>query len=361
MRLALEKHHERLGATMRATGGEPLPVHYGDPAAENRAVRGRAGLADLSHRAVWRLEGPDAPRFLQGSLSNDIEALQPGQGCYALSLTNRGKVITDLVVFRRKLDFLMHAPTETRSAGFASLERFLVGDDATLTDLTGRMGMLGVYGPEARGIVASLWKEALPALPDHHFIERFFGGDTLLVSAAAWTGELGFEIIAPVALLPALWEDLLSRVRAHGGLPVGEAALDSLRLEAGTPRSGIDFDEETIPQMAGLDHALCHTKGCYRGQEIVLRVQTKGQVKRSLIGLSLEGPADSLPGRGTKLLVAGREEGWITSAIASPTLGRPLALGYLNRQVKAPGTVVEIAASPPRQATVTPLPFYRRP
>jgi folate-binding protein YgfZ len=255
----------------------------------------------------------------------------------------------------------MHAPAETRSAGFLSLERYLVGDDAALTDLTGSVGMAGVYGPEAREIVASLWTEPLPPLPERHFTERGYGGDTALVAAAGWTGEEGFEIIASTGALPALWEDLQGRVKARGGLPVGEAALDSLRVEAGTPRGGIDFDAETIPQMAGLDHAISHTKGGYRGQEIVLRVQTKGRVKRSLIGLTLEDPAGSLPGRGTKLRVAGREAGWITSAIASPTLGRALALGYLDREAKAPGTAVELATSPPRRATVSPLPFHRRP
>ena len=359
MSMPLLTEHTGLGAVMTALGPETVPLHYGDPVAEHRAVRSRLGVADLSHRGVWRLQGPDATRFLQGTLSNDVAALGPGEGCYALSLTGRGKIISDLVVLRRKEGFLMHAPAETRDAGFASLDRFLIGDDAELRDETGRIGIIGVYGPACREAV-SLFDEALPELHEFHFAERNFEDEPILLAASFWTGEKGIELLAPASVLPALWAALMERAAEAGGRPVGDAALDSLRLEAGVPRGGTDFDEETLPQSAALEGALSHTKGCYRGQEIVLRVHTKGEVKHLLMGLVLDEAAGPLPARGTKLLIEGEERGWLTRFVHSPTLGKIIGLAYLQKPARTPGTSVTLASSPPRTATVAPLPFYRR-
>ena len=361
MTLPLRDRHIALGARWTTVESEEIPFHYGDPIAEHLAVRESAGLADRSHRGVWRLTGPDAARYLHGLLSNDIESLQPGQGCAALLLTARGGIVCDLVVHRRSSEeFFLHASAETRVAGFAELHRFLVGDDAAIEDVSNAMGMLGVYGPAAREATATLWTEPIPPMPEGHFTERRFGEDAVLVSATHWTGEEGVELLAARGAISGLWDPLLDALRVRGGRAVGEAALETLRVEAGTPRAGVDFDQETIPQQAGLERAVSFTKGCYRGQEIVLRVRTRGHANRTLVGLALEGLTDALPARGTKLHVDGQEKGWITSAIHAPTLGRPIALGYLHRTATAPGTLVEVATIPPRGARVVSLPFYRR-
>ena len=359
MRLPLHDIHQGLRARMGLVADVEVPLDYGDPVLEHRAVREAVGLADRSHRRVWRAAGPDAARFLHGLLSNDIEGLSPGQGCYATFLTERGMILTDLVVHRRAEDFLLHAPAETGPKALMLLERFLIGDDARLEDLSGHMGALGVYGPRAPAVVAALG-DPVARIPEWHFVERNFAGARLLVSAARWTGEDGFEILAPVAALAALWDRLLGSVRAQDGRPVGDTALDTLRVEAGTPRAGVDFDEDTIPQQAGLDHAISFTKGCFRGQEIVLRVRTRGHANRILAGLALSGPGSPLPPRGTGVLHEGVEAGRITSAIFSPSLGKPIALAMLHRTAATPGTLLEIGSTPARQATVVPLPFYRR-
>jgi folate-binding protein YgfZ len=268
-------------------------------------------------------------------------------------------ILTDLVVHRRGDDFLLHAPPESGTKGLALLARFLVGDDATLEDLSGTMGILGVYGPRSAEAAAAVLGP-IPPLPEAHFARKDFGGGSILVAAARWTGEEGYEILAGAGLCAPLWERLLEAVRAVGGRAVGEAALESLRIEAGTPRAGVDFDEETIPQQAGLDHAISFTKGCFRGQEIVLRVRTRGHANRRLSGLALSGAGTPLPARGTKVLQEGVEAGTITSAVLSPTLGKPIALAMLHRTATAPGTVLEIDVTPPLRATVVSLPFYRR-
>ncbi len=359
MGLPLHDIHLKLGARMTLTGDAEIPLDYGDALLEHRAVREAAGLADRSHRRVWRAAGPDAARFLHGLLSNDIEALRPGEGCYATFLTERGMILTDLVVHRRDDDFLLHAPPETGTRGLALLARFLVGDDATLEDLSGRLGILGVYGPRAPEAVAAALGP-IPLMPDAHFVQRDFGGERLLVAAARWTGEAGLEILAGAGVLEPLWERLLEAARAAGGRAVGDTALDTLRIEAGTPRAGVDFDDETIPQQAGLDHAISFTKGCFRGQEIVLRVRTRGHANRRISGLVLSGAGTALPARGTLIRHEGAEAGTITSAIFSPTLGEPVALAMLHRTATAPGTVLEIDAASPLRATVVPLPFYKR-
>jgi folate-binding protein YgfZ len=335
-----------------------MRADFGDPVAEHHAVRSSVGVADRSRRRILAASGPDAARFLHGLLSNDIENLKPGEGCYATILTERGNVVTDVVVLRRAADFILHTPPETGEAGFALLDRFLIGDDATLADRSEALGIVGVYGPRAGETAGAVLPPDLPPLSAWHFVEREFAGATVLVAAAgAWTGEDGFEILAPREALAPLWRALVAQARARGGRPVGETALETLRVEAGTPRAGVDFDAETLPQQANLDHALSFTKGCYRGQEIVLRVRTRGHANRKLVGLHLSGPPDHLPAKGAKITRDGTESGWITSAVLSPTLGRPIAIAAARRGAEAEGTRVEVHASPPREGTVVPLPF----
>ena len=195
---------------------------------------------------------------------------------------------------------------------------------------------------------------------EHDFTACDFGGATLLIIRSEITGEIGYDLVVQTGALVRLWEALFEKGRTMGVRPIGLRALDTLRIEAGIPRYGIDMDEETIPLEARLENkAISYTKGCYVGQEVVARATYRGHVNWLLSGLKSEG--ETVPLKGDKIFSDDREVGHVTSAILSPTLHRPIALAYLRREVSEAGTLltlrVESQAIPVKVVT---LPFYQK-
>lgn len=301
-------------------------------------------------------------------VSNDIAGLKLGQGCHAALLTVKGKLLADLVVydlgdFGLLLEFVFSA----RDAVRAALERHLIMDDATVVDLTAGFGELGVYGPGAAAALASATgvatTETLSGLPLYgaSFAAPPAADGVLptFVSATRDLGSAGFHVFAPVAALVEIEARLLA-AGAHL-LPPGEAEV--MRVEAGVPLYGRDLDEDRMPAEAGLDDAVSFTKGCYLGQEVVVRLRDRGHLNRKLCGLKLS-PGATVPS-GTRLRSPDRPNaGTITSSVESPRLG-PIALAYIHKSAWEPGTTLELMAVSPsgeetplgRTAVVCPLPF----
>jgi tRNA-modifying protein YgfZ len=290
-----------------------------------------AGLADRSQRGKLRLTGADAAEFLQGQLTNDIEALSPGEGCYAALLTHKGKLVADARVLRGD-DWIW---IDSEPLGLPPLRRMIevysIGRDVRSEDVTEQQAILSLIGPAAR--------EALDTAPpptEHSFVEGEHG---LYVST-----DLGVDVICAA--------DEAEGVRAALGIEaVSEEAAECLRIESGRPRHGLDMDADTIPEEAGLNQrAVSFTKGCYVGQETVARLHYKGKPNRHLRGLKLSAPA----AHGDEIAGADRQLGTIGSACVSPSLG-PIALAILRREA-SPGDTVHVGAerSP---AEVVELPF----
>ncbi|MFQ5961212.1 MAG: aminomethyltransferase family protein [Candidatus Methylomirabilales bacterium] len=354
-RSGLYELHRSLGATFHEERGWELPGRYQDPIQEHRAVRESVGLLDLSFRTVYRVTGTERTRFLNGMLTNDINKLEEGQGCYACLLTPQGKILADLEVYALRDYHLMELDCRWKEQAMDYFNKYIIADDVAFDELADSV-LLALQGPEATTTLQRLLPGADLPRGKHGCVEVMFNDQPYRVIQSSLTGEEGYKLVIPTERAADVWRVL----QEAGATPVGMAALNSLRLEAGIPWFGIDFDEENFPQEAGIeDSGVSFTKGCYIGQEFVIRIAHRGQVNRRTSGLTMQG--ESIPRPGDRILRENKEVGRITSAAFSPIFGSVIGLGMLRRESQEPGTVVQIESNgEPVPAEVTTLPFYRR-
>jgi folate-binding protein YgfZ len=331
---------------------------------EYLALSERAALVDRNDRGRLRLTGTDRRAYLQGLLTNDIVALAPGTGCYAALLTAQGRMIADMRVLETGDAILMDVAGSVVSRVHAHLTDFIFGEDVAVEGVTSSTLQWGLYGPDAAAVLAStLARETAPgeqapsaaqleAMPIFGNVRWRFRDVPLLVVRSDEIGVKGFDLfIESVGAGP-----LVQALSASGAMRAGADVVEVCRVEAGRPVFGVDMDEDTIPLEAGIENrAISMTKGCYVGQEIIVRVLHRGggRVARRLVGLKLEA---SVPAPGTALKSGDREVGRMTSAVHSPRLGAPIALGYVHRDFVDPGTRLTAGE---QAAEVVALPFVR--
>ncbi|MGH9308988.1 MAG: YgfZ/GcvT domain-containing protein [Vicinamibacterales bacterium] len=331
------------------------------------ALQHGAGMVDRSARGRLILTGTDRRAYLQGILTNDIAALGAGEGCYAALLTPQGRMISDMRVSEAGDHLLIDLPAPTAQAVRQRLTDFIFTEDVEVRDVQAEYSQFGVYGPRAadfldgampqdasRSDERSLSKE-LGSLPLDANVQRRFKGVPVLLVRSDDFGIPGFEVFVTGSA-----DELTATVREAGAVDVSPGTAQVVRVEAGRPEFGVDMDEHTIPLEAGIeDRAISLTKGCYVGQEVIIRVLHRGhgRVAKNLVGLS----ADSHDGaieRGHRIHAGGKEIGIVTSAVRSPKLQRSIALGYVHRDFTDPGTRVEIGAGDRvLHASVVSLPF----
>ncbi len=356
----LHDQHLTQGAVLAEVTGWNMPVHYGDPAAEHRAVRSGVGIADLSHRGKLRVTGEDRVKWLQSIISNDILPLSPGQGLYSSLLTHKGKMLTYFRVYALTESLMLEDVGEIGATTFQALRKFLLyGTKAKLENCWETWGGLLISGPQADGLVKAAFEADVAGLKPLTFLTQQIGGHEALLIRTEETGETDIEILLPADGLASAWERLWEVGGSMGLKPFGTAARESLRIEAGLPRAGTDLTEEIVPPEANLEgKAFSLSKGCYPGQEVVARMDTYGSVRRHLAGLLLQKPV--LPPRGAKLFSGEREVGWVSSSTHSPSLNRSIALGFPLRDFSAPGTALTVEIEGQRHdVTVQALPFYK--
>lgn len=358
----LHEAHVKAGAQFGEVAGWNVPQHYGEPAAEYQAVRERVGVADLSHRGTARVTGEDRGKWLQSILSNDVLALTPGSGLYSGFLTHKGKMLSYFRVYLLQEAVLLEDVGDLGDATYQALRKFLLyGTKAKLEDCGETWGALLVSGPQAGDLVRESFEVDVGSLAPLSFRTREIGGQEALIIRTEETGGLDCEVLLPAPALAAAWERLWSVGPRFGLKPFGRQTHEVLRLEAGLPLAGAELTEDIVPPEANLEgKAFSLSKGCYPGQEVVARMDTYGSVRRRLVGLVLEpGP---LPSRGAKLFSGAREVGWVTSAVQSPALAKPIALGFPLRDFSKPGTELTLDIGGERRpATVHPLPFIQTP
>ncbi len=320
------------------------------------ALRQRAGIVDRTSRGRILLKGQDRRSYLQGLLTNDIAALTAGTGCYAALLTPQGRMIADMRVLETGDDILIDLPGAVSDAVRDRLSQFVFSEDVEVGDLTTSQAQLGLYGPAAPRViagVASADEGVLESMPAFANARHSLAGTAALVVRSDEIGIRGFDLFLDAGAKDRLRDAL----RTAGAMDVDNEAAELCRVEAGRPAFGIDMETDTIPLEAGIeDRAISLTKGCYVGQEIIIRVLHRGhgRVARRLVGLTLE-PSAPVPARGAPIASGDREVGSVTSAVVSPALGRPIALGYVHRDFSEPGTQVRVGAD--AAAIVTKLPF----
>jgi folate-binding protein YgfZ len=353
----LEDVHLSQGATLTEYHGALVPARYRDSKAEYAAARNAAGIFDFSFRVRFAARGPDRVGFLHNMLSNDVKSLGPGQGMYATLLDVKGHILADLRVYSEPDQILLETDADLIEKTVKTLERYIIMDDVTLERLN--WYGLAVQGPRSHALLESSLGGAPPSLPEFGHFRSDLSGLPLHVVRLSSTGEEGYELWAPWENDPGktkvMWETLLAKAAGLGAVPCGTEALEILRIEAGIPRYGPDFGEDTLPLEAGLLSALSFTKGCYPGQEIVERTRSRGHVNWRLVGVAVEGGLP--PSLGEKLVSGGREVGEATSACFSPLLNRAIALAYVRREVSEPGSRLTFASG--AAAEVHELPFYQ--
>jgi folate-binding protein YgfZ len=308
-------------------------------ASEYQAVTQACGLVDRSERGKLALTGAEAKPFLQGQVSNDVEALVAGTGCYAAFLTPKGKMLGDLRILDAGEEILLDTERIALQELFNMIRRFSVGYDVQLHKRTLERGLLSLLGPGAEAVAGAA---GLGAAEDTHVLVDIDG-----VSARAIRTDVGIDLLCDAADTEALAGALAGR----GAEPVSEAVADCLRVERGRPRFGVDLDESVIPQEADLNQrAVSFTKGCYVGQETVARLFYRGKPNRRLHGLRLSGPAET----GAELTFADRVVGRLGSVAESPRLGW-IGLALVRREAP-PGSEVTVGADQVSAAVVE-LPF----
>jgi tRNA-modifying protein YgfZ len=290
------------------------------PENEHRVVREAAGLLDRSERGKLAFSGDDAAEFLNGQVSNEVEALALGTGCYATLLTPKGRMLADLRILRPPTPFegvWLDTERVALQTLFDGLRSHLIGYATELHKQTLEYGLLSLVGPTARDVLGDP-----PLADDEHAnaAAQIAGTDVLLVAT-----DLGVDVFCVAESLDAV----RTQLEGSGAAPVSEAAVECLRIESGRPRFGLDMDASTMPQEAGIHaRAVSYTKGCYVGQETVARLYWKGKPNRHLRALRLSAPA--LPG--AELRCNGDVVGTLGSVAVSPTLG-PIALALVRREV----------------------------
>ena len=335
---------------------------------EYRAVRGGAGVIRRTARGLLAVEGEDRADFLQGLLTNDVAGLAAGAGCYAAYLTPQGRMLADMDVFNVGGRILLDVDAAGAPELAARLDGLIFTEEAAVADWSGTHASCGVHGPAALDVAAAALERlgagresaaAVRGLAPHACLEAQAGGMAVVAARGDELGVPGLALVAPVGGAEAL----RAALAAAGGAEIGAPAAETVRVESGRPAFPVDMDTETIPLEAGIEgRAISLTKGCYVGQEVIVRVLHRGggRVARKLVGLTLApagsaaGPDAQVPARGARISHAGQPVGKVTSAAASPALERAIALGYVPRALAEAGTRLEVEQA---GAVVTDLPF----
>jgi len=354
-RTPLADAHRALGARMVPFAGFEMPVQYGSILEEHRAVREHAGLFDVSHMGQIHVAGPGALAAVERLVTCPIASLATGQVRYGLLCNERGGVVDDVTVYRLAADafFLcVNAANVEKDFGWM---REHAGPGARVEDRSARTGLLALQGPASSDVLRTISKLPPAGMKRFRFVEGEVAGIPVLASRTGYTGSDGYELYLDAAQTLALWSALLEAGRPLGLLPAGLGARDTLRLEAALPLYGHELDDETSPLEAGLDRFV--KPGGYVGAEAVAARAAAGLTRR-LVGFVVEDRAVARAGHA--LLHDANEVGRVTSGAPSPSLGKPIGLGYVPPRLAQPGTRLAVAIrdrSVP--AVVVETPFVR--
>lgn len=372
--LPLHEFHQSLNGRFGELNGAEIVSGYGEVLAEHAALRESAGVMDLSFRSRVCLTGADRVRFLHGQVTNDVNRLRPGDGCYAAITTAKGKMESDLNIYALADELLLDFEPGLTANISQRLEKFIVSDDVQVVDVALLYGLLSVQGPKATNVVKVLGIfPELPAKPfqsvkaaDAMLGEIYLINQPRIDSATdgaqrGMRADSGWDLFVPTDALGAVADKLIAAAKSIGGRACGWEALEMARIEAGIPRFGADMDESNIPLECGIEsRAVSYNKGCYIGQEVINRIHSIGHVNKELRGLRLADDSKALPQKGDKLFRDGKEVGYVTSAVKSPALKANIAFGYVRREANAAGTELVLrTANGETKALVAELPFRK--
>lgn len=317
------------------------------------AVRdGGAGLIDLSSRGRLRVSGSEATMFLNGLITNDMKTLAENRWMPAAFPTVQGRLIGAVRVVRLKDAFVIDTDAESHEAVLKTVSRFTLAGDFHVKDLTTETALLSVQGKRAVEVVEKVLETSVSDLPRDGVLETNWQNTPVTIIRATHTAEDGFDILIDSAEGAQLRQALIDA----DAQAVSPDVFEVLRIEAGIARFGHDMDETNVVTETNLDDAVSYTKGCYVGQEIIVRIKHRGHVAKKLTGLRFQTEKKIEPGTIIKSS-DGKEIGKLTSTAFSPKLEATIGLGYVRYEFLNPGTTVVI--EPEIQATTAELPFIR--
>jgi folate-binding protein YgfZ len=353
-RTPLYEQTSATGAVFVEEAGFLMPGRFGDPAAEYAQARTGAVLVDESHRGKVMARGADAARFLHNLTTNDILNLAPGRGCETFLTTAKAKVIAYLLLYRQDtVSFWLDVAPGAAERVIQHLDRYLISEQVEFLDHSRAFAQMQLAGPGAPSLLRQVF--GLESVPD----EQLKHATVALSSAVEGhirrhdaLGLPGYNLVCPAEGAPDIWR----RLTEAGARPIGREACETLRVEAGLPREGVDIDENTFaPEVGRIAQTISYTKGCYLGQESIVMARDRGQVNRGLVGVKLSGGPVPL---GSRLFVQDKEVGRVTSSVVSQRLGAALGLAYVRRGHQTPGTIVEVEVAGARApAEVVRLPL----
>lgn len=339
-------------------GGWDMPIEYEGVLAEHTAVRERCGIFDVSHMGKVRVTGAGALTYLNALLTNDLGRIELGQAQYSMLCDASGGVIDDLIVYRLADDEVFIVPNAANAAAVLDVLRSSAPADVTIRDEHTELGIIAVQGPAAKDVIASL---GLPT--DHAYMSSAMGefrGAPLMVCRTGYTGEPGFELIAPSAVLVELWDALGARRTEFGVARAGLGSRDTLRTEMGYPLHGQDLSLDISPLQAGLGWAVGWEKPAFTGRDVLLAEKDVGphRILRGLLGTDRGIPRSHMAVHLGSL--EGPIVGEITSGTFSPTLRQGIALALMEPSVALDAEVVVDVRGRPAAFTVVRPPFVQR-
>ena len=343
-------------AATQEVAGQDVVLAYSDAAAEYEALRSAAIAIDRSHRGRIRFFGETAGVALTGLVTNDVLSMQPGHGQYGAALSAKGRIVADLRIFAGTGSYIVDTSPRAWPGFVAMVKKYVNPRAAGYRDDSHAVRDIGVFGPDARRIVAEVTGVAAPMLgelPRYSHLGVAIDGAPMTVARVPDIGLEGYDLFVPFEQFDPLWE----RVLSLGAVPAGLRAWDIARVEAGRPEWGVDIDESTIPQEANFDEldAISYTKGCYIGQELVARVHFRGHVNRLLRGLRA-GDVPPPPSGAQLFDATGAHVGDVKSTVHSPRLGG-LALAMVRREVVSGAMITARWEAGERRVELSLLPF----
>ncbi|MFE7541431.1 glycine cleavage system aminomethyltransferase GcvT [Streptomyces platensis] len=367
-RTALDATHRGLGATMTDFAGWDMPLRYSSERDEHVAVRTHAGLFDLSHMGEITVTGPQAADLLDYALVGNIGGVKTGRARYTMICEDKGGILDDLIVYRlADQEYMVVANASNAQVVLDALSARAGGFDAAIRDDRDAYALLAVQGPESPGILKKLTDADLDGLKYYAGLPGTVAGVQALIARTGYTGEDGFELFVRPADAVALWEALTEAGKDAGLVPCGLSCRDTLRLEAGMPLYGHELTTATTPFDAGLGRVVKFEKttngGDFVGREALAEAAERAEARppRKLVGLIAQGRR--VPRAGYPVVTAdGTVIGEVTSGAPSPTLGKPIAIAYVDAAYATAGTegvCVDIRGSH-EPYEVTALPFYKR-
>lgn len=331
-----------------APGDPTVAAHYGDSFSEYQAVLQGTALFDTSAAGHIWLRDRDRAALLHRLSTNNIEGLVPGQGTQTVLTNHNGRII-DLLTVHAFTDELLIVTSPRQGSAVLNVLRknIFFNDKVKIEDASETLGQFALYGPRSSALLQQVTGTMLDDLPLHAIITAAIDDTSLWIARIKPLGGMGFALYIPAERLVSIWTTLVQA----GAQPLGQIAYDCLRVEAGYGIYGRELSLDYIPLETGLWDAVSFTKGCYVGQEIIARMESRNRIAKHLCGLKLSESVDAP----CKLAVAGKDAGYLTSVVESPRLG-PIGLAYVRHAHAEPGTQLDIVDSAVTGEVVT-LPF----